>query len=287
MFTCYIFTSQELEKTRNDERLRQKVWEQKHRLGSFRRRAKLPGPADPEQTAALPAATSQADDQQHTGPQPVVSTPPTQYLRPMYPATGQLSGRTTPSRRYSDVGLATSMLGQSRLDLLPPPPSSFRARHDRRSSISSRSGSPVRVEQLRRRSPSRYYEDVEEFGPTTPDRYDDRARSPSRSRLGSDAEMRGVFPSPLSRRDTLGGLSPRWPDSRATSPRGTSVFFPDTDPYLPPPSFSRRGSMDRRGSDYIPESIEGPPYIPEFDLPERDHDTDSVRSGEYRGESRY
>ncbi|KAK3086885.1 hypothetical protein FSP39_024881 [Pinctada imbricata] len=279
---------EELEKKRNEERMRQKVWEQKHRLGSFRRRAKLPTPSDQDPLAPLPAlSASPADDQQHPGSQPSVPTPPTQYLRPVYPTTGQLSGRTTPSRRYSDVGLATSMLGQSRLDLLPPPPSSFRARRDRRSSFSSRSGSPVRVEQLRRRSPSRYYDDPDDFGQITPDRYDDRPRSPSRSRLGSDAEMRAITPSPLSRRDTLSGLSPRWPDSHAASPRGTVVFFSDADPFLPPPSFSRRGSVDRRGSDYIPESIEGPPYIPEFDLPERDHDTDSIRSGEYRGESRY
>lgn len=33
---------QELEKKRHEERMRQKLWEQKHRLGSFRRRTRLP-----------------------------------------------------------------------------------------------------------------------------------------------------------------------------------------------------------------------------------------------------
>ena len=39
---------QELEKKRREERMRQKLWEQKHRLGSFRRRARLPGAVDTE-----------------------------------------------------------------------------------------------------------------------------------------------------------------------------------------------------------------------------------------------
>ena len=41
---------QELEKKRREERMRQKLWEQKYRLGSFRRRARLPGAVDTEAT---------------------------------------------------------------------------------------------------------------------------------------------------------------------------------------------------------------------------------------------
>lgn len=122
-----LILPQELEKKRNEERVRQKAWEQRHRLGSFRRRAKLPVPADEEGEPSVP--TTQSEEQTTTtGPaptpspaqQPPSSIPPGQYLRPVYPTTGQLSGRATPGRRLSDVGLATSMLGRYRFmhDLL-------------------------------------------------------------------------------------------------------------------------------------------------------------------------
>ena len=110
---------QELEKKRNEERIRQKEWEQRHRLGSFRRRAKLPVPADEDTTPSAP--TTQGEDQSTQAgvgmaslpAQPPINPPqPGQYLRPVYPTTGQLSGRATPGRRLSDVGLATSMLGR-------------------------------------------------------------------------------------------------------------------------------------------------------------------------------
>ncbi|CAG5128027.1 unnamed protein product, partial [Candidula unifasciata] len=39
---------EELERKRREERLKQKQWEQKYRLSSFRRRAHLPGPLEPE-----------------------------------------------------------------------------------------------------------------------------------------------------------------------------------------------------------------------------------------------
>lgn len=116
-----LILPQELEKKRNEERVRQKAWEQRHRLGSFRRRAKLPVPADEEAEPSVP--TTQSEEQTTTtGPaptpspaqQPPSSIPPGQYLRPVYPTTGQLSGRATPGRRLSDVGLATSMLGRYR-----------------------------------------------------------------------------------------------------------------------------------------------------------------------------
>lgn len=102
--------------------------------------------------------------------------------------------------------------------------------------------------------------------------------------------MRGFTPSPLSRRDTMitpSVMSPRWGDSLSTSPRATMVFFPDSDPIPPPPSYmSRRSSTDRRGSDFRPESIEGPAYpMPEFDPQD---DADSAHSGDYsRRDSRY
>lgn len=275
---------QDLERKRNEERVRQKDWEKKHRLGSFRRRAQLPGPLGQE-------GVTTPSQEQTPGPIPQATT---QYLRPIYPTTGTLSGRTTPGRRFSDVGLVTSMLGQ-RLDFPPPQPSAFPSRYDsRRQSMGSRSASPVRLEhdhRFRRRSPSRYDEDDLMAGTFSPVRYDDRTRSPSRSRQGSETDLRGISPSPLSRRDTLTGmLSPRWPDSRTTSPRTTAVFFPDSEQTFPPPPPSfmdRRGSEvrfeDRRGSDFI----EGPPFLSGYELPEHDDDTDSTYRGEYRGESRF
>ncbi|XP_078335085.1 inositol 1,4,5-trisphosphate-gated calcium channel ITPR2-like [Crassostrea virginica] len=286
---------EELEKKRNEERIRQKEWEQRHRLGSFRRRAKLPVPADEDTTPSAP--TTQGEDQSTQAgvgmaslpAQPPINPPqPGQYLRPVYPTTGQLSGRATPGRRLSDVGLATSMLGRSDL-LQPSTTSGFLSRPDRRTSITSRSGSPVRFDQFRRRSPSRYEDDDDHTG--SPSRWDDRTRSPSRSRLGSDAEMRGFTPSPLSRRDTMiapSVVSPRWGDSLSTSPRASMAFFPDSDPIPPPPPsyMSRRSSMDRRGSDFRPESIEGPAY-PMQDFDPQD-DGDSLYSGDYgRRDSRF
>ena len=184
----------------------------------------------------------------------------------------------------------TIMFNCFRSDLLQPSTTSgFLSRPDRRTSITSRSGSPVRFDQFRRRSPSRYEDDDDHTG--SPSRWDDRTRSPSRSRLGSDAEMRGFTPSPLSRRDTMiapSVVSPRWGDSLSTSPRASMAFFPDSDPIPPPPPsyMSRRSSMDRRGSDFRPESIEGPAY-PMQDFDPQD-DGDSLYSGDYgRRDSRF
>lgn len=184
----------------------------------------------------------------------------------------------------------TIMINCFRSDLLQPSTTSgFLSRPDRRTSITSRSGSPVRFDQFRRRSPSRYEDDDDHTG--SPSRWDDRTRSPSRSRLGSDAEMRGFTPSPLSRRDTMiapSVVSPRWGDSLSTSPRASMAFFPDSDPIPPPPPsyMSRRSSMDRRGSDFRPESIEGPAY-PMQDFDPQD-DGDSLYSGDYgRRDSRF
>ncbi|VDI71716.1 Hypothetical predicted protein [Mytilus galloprovincialis] len=276
---------EELEKKRSEERVRQKVWEQKHRLGSFRRRAKLPAPAEQDPLTGMIYPQLPGDD-------PTTQlAPPQQYLKPTYPQSGVLSGRTSP-RRYSDVGLATSMLGRDKSELLSPLP--VTSRFDRRPSIGSRSGSPSRMEhdRLRRRSPSRYDDDDPYFGSVSPIRYEDRLRSPSWSRQGSDGEIRPITPSPLTRRDTItsGMLSPRWQESRTTSPRGGIQFFPETEAFPPPPpSFmDRRGSTDRRASDFRPESVEGLFDLPEFDHPgDRDRDADSTHSSEYRGESRY
>ncbi|KAH9498188.1 hypothetical protein Btru_007916 [Bulinus truncatus] len=53
---------EELEKKRREERLKQKQWEQKYRLGSFRRRARLPGPADADPTIMMTSMTLAPDD---------------------------------------------------------------------------------------------------------------------------------------------------------------------------------------------------------------------------------
>lgn len=273
-----------MEKKRSEERVRQKVWEQKHRLGSFRRRAKLPAPSEQDPLTGMLYPHLPGED-------PNAPPAPQQYLKPTYPQAGTLSGRSSP-RRYSDVGLATSMLGKDKSELLSPLPST--SRFDRRPSIGSRSGSPSRLDRdrLRRRSPSRYDDDDPYYGSVSPIRYEDRLRSPSWSRQGSDGEIRPITPSPLTRRDTLtsGMLSPRWQESRTTSPRGGIQFFPEAEAFPPPPpSFmDRRGSMDRRASDFRPESVEGLFDLPEFEHPgERDRDADSSHSSDYRGESRY
>lgn len=243
------------------------MWEQKHRLGSFRRRAKLPAPLEKDPLTGLPLTPSHQEDPPHSRDMDQISPfPPTQYLKPTFPQPTGLGGRTTP-RRFSDVGLVTSMLGQ-RSDMYTPMPSAL-SRFDRRPSASSRSGSPSRLEhephRFRRRSPSRYDDDELMLG--SPDRIGDRGRSPSRSRMGSESDLRGKSPSPLSRRDTMTGmLSPRWPDSRTTSPRGATVFFPDSEPFPPPPPPLL--PMDRRGSDFRLETVEGPQYAEDFDYPD-------------------
>ncbi|XP_021341779.1 inositol 1,4,5-trisphosphate receptor type 2-like [Mizuhopecten yessoensis] len=276
---------EELEKKRHEERARQKVWEHKHRLGSFRRRAKLPAPLEKDPLTGLPVTPSQHDDHQSQGAVGQVSPqPPSQYLKPVFPQPTGISGRTTP-RRFSDVGLVTSMLGQ-RADAYTPMPSAL-SRFDRRPSASSRSGSPSRLDhepqRFRRRSPSRYDDDELLLG--SPDHVGDRARSPSRSRMGSESDLRGKSPSPLSRRDTMTSmLSPRWADSRSASPRGATVFFPDTDPFPPPPP--PLPTMDRRGSDFRLETVEGPQYSQDFEYPEYDQDDDLYSERDRRRDRR-
>lgn len=53
---------EELEKKRREERLKQKQWEQKYRLGSFRRRARLPGPVDTDPNVMVTSMTLPPDD---------------------------------------------------------------------------------------------------------------------------------------------------------------------------------------------------------------------------------
>lgn len=125
-------------------------------------------------------------------------------------------------------------------------------------------------------SPSRYDVDDPYVRSLSPVRYDQSMRSPARSRQDSDPDIVGIISIGSARReiptrDLSSMLSPRYPDSRQASPRGSRSFFPDSESLLSyrgdhgPPE---RLSME----DYAGDSIEGPA--------ERDLDADSGHSGE-------
>lgn len=223
-----------MEKKRREERMRQKIWEQKHRLGSFRRRAKLPGPTETD------PLMSQYDD------------PRMMQLTPM-------------ARRQSETGMPG-------------------VRPRRRSSRGLTSVSPIRDGFPRGMSPSRYDGDDVGLHGISPSRYEDRTRSPSRSRHGSDPDILGLSPI-YARRDMPGPmmLSPKWPDSRTASPRGATVFFPDTDSLH---SLREEGPPDRSlpTVDLFTDTMDGPAFMdPDLPPPRDDDDSDA---GDLRYESR-
>lgn len=254
--------------------MRQKQWEQKHRLGSFRRRAKLPIPSEAE--SGSQASPSQQDENRLS--QMIThQMPSTRY--PQLP-----SASLALARRFSDIG--PTLFSHFRQPILPP------ARGDRgldRLSRLQRSESPIRLEYdgRHRHSPSRYDEDEPLLRNLSPVRYEDR--SPSRSPRASDPDLPGVSPSHLMRREppsrdqSLGMLSPKWSDGR--SPRSTTVFFPDTDPFL---YYREPPFPERLSTEVLPEELEGPAYMLDDEIPTREHDpdTDSTHSGEYKLETR-
>ena len=136
---------------------------------------------------------------------------------------------------------------------------------------------------LRSRSPSRYEHEDPFVRNLSPVRYDG-GRSPSRSRQGSDPDLlglslhgrRGEVPT----RDWSSGmLSPKWPDSRAPSPRGAAAFFPETESL----QSLREAGPDRLLTDpWTDDHLEGPSFLMEHEIPtrERDADADSHHSGD-------
>lgn len=127
-------------------------------------------------------------------------------------------------------------------------------------------------------SPSRYDVDDPYVRSLSPVRYEQR--SPARSRHDSDPDIVGVINLGSTRReiptrDLSSMLSPRYPDSRQTSPRGARYFFPDTESLQS--SHGDRGPPDRVSSeDFGDRSTEDPA--------ERDVYAGSRHSGDF---SRY
>ncbi|KAK3610323.1 hypothetical protein CHS0354_029792 [Potamilus streckersoni] len=224
---------EELERKRREERMRQKVWEQKYRLGSFRRKARLPFPTD--QDSLLPSGTPQYDgpDQHTHASQSGLILPPSTDM-PFYPlqppprsplqsvpSSFQAGRRPSDSmsRRPSEVGLpppsqAGPLRGPSRHD-------KFRRR---------RSVSPIDPREMlfRRGSPSRL-EDEEPLLSTSSPRYEERIQSPPY--FGLESDVLEISPVPMSRRASYEApRSPRYPESLSTSPRGAASFFADSDP---------------------------------------------------------
>ena len=251
LYLCFI---QELEKKRREERMRQKQWEQRHRLGSFRRKAKLPvrsiesdplsGPAQDEETPL-----------QGLNQQLGLDSPPPPFS-PSYSRRPSETGGTI-LRRASLV--APGLPGQAGY-----PTSASMSRHDRFRRRRSVSPLDPRDTLFRRSmSPSRYDDDEEPLlhGAVSP-RYDERAVSPIH--YGVDNELLDISPVPMSRRQSYDmSRSPRL--SLATSPRDPTSFFTETDP-IP---YLRQLSAERRASATYSE---GRPLV----LPtERSYDRDT------------
>lgn len=234
--------------------MRQKIWEHKHRLGSFRRRAKLPGPRDPD---------------------PLMSLSPGQLDDPRLLALSSF-------RRGSDAGSFSPGGGQQ----------PERRGSQSRSPKGRRSLSPIHYPSEvgdGRYSPSRRELDDSNIRSLSPVRFDEsRSRTPLASRQGSEAETIGMSPT-HSRREYLSRepgslLSPSWMESRSASPRA-SAFFPDSDmQHLArehSPYGDRRTSIsysERRASiaptDLLTEQLEGPAFPPDDDYLSRDRETD-------------
>ena len=132
-------------------------------------------------------------------------------------------------------------------------------------------------------SPSRFEPEDPYLRNLSPVRYDG-TRSPSRSRHGSDPDLmglslgarRGEVPT---RDPSSGMLSPKWSDSRAPSPRGAAVFFPETESL----QSLREVGPDRLLTDpWTDDHLEGPSFLMEHEIPtrERDTDTESHHSGD-------
>ncbi|XP_071092410.1 inositol 1,4,5-trisphosphate-gated calcium channel ITPR3-like isoform X4 [Haliotis cracherodii] len=305
--------TEELEKKRREEKMRQKIWEQKHRLGSFRRRARLPGPTEPDPLMQISpaAATAQlTDDSRMMQLSPLPGLGPL-HRRPSISEHGhgsELQLRRASITDHSDLLRRPSISDHSDFPIRRPSISDHSDMY-RRPSISDhaafisghrhrhhdrhrtmRSVSPLRHEAdprfFRGPSPSRFDSEEPYVRNLSPVRYDAGTRSPSRSRQGSETDLMGLSPVHTRReapsRDlgmqAMSMLSPKWIDSRSTSPRGATVFFPETESL-----HSLREGAERSMPEQYSDTLEGPVYGLDQEAPtrEREGDADSTASGDY------
>ncbi|XP_055891550.1 inositol 1,4,5-trisphosphate receptor type 1-like isoform X4 [Biomphalaria glabrata] len=232
---------EELEKKRREERLKQKQWEQKYRLGSFRRRARLPGPPDTDTNIMMTSMSLAPDDPRmmQLSPLPALSRAHRRQSFGDYSGqrasigeiTARLSGEGGVRRpsitdgRMDQPGTRTSLNDHSgRLSYLDgrrpsigehagfgPYRQPSTQRYDRlERQRTFRSMSPVRFDAeppsssryLRgHHSPSRYDVDDPYVRSLSPVRYDQGIRSPARSRHGSDPDIVGIITVGSSRRE--------------------------------------------------------------------------------------
>jgi hypothetical protein len=248
-----IYAFQELEKKRLEERMRQKAWEEKHRLGSFRKKASL------QTRSSEDLLSSAQQDEQFTHQdtlQLAIESPP-QGLSPSYSRRPSISAL---QRRPSGVGPGYQ------------PPANRHDRYRRRRSVS-----PLDPRETLYRRSSRGFDDDQEplIGALG---YEDRAQSPTL--FGVDNDLLDITPVPFSRRQSL--RSPRL--SLATSPREHTSFFAESDPMPYLRQLSQQYSQERRLSQTYPE---GRPLTlpPDRDL-DRD-DADSITSDGGTPETRF
>lgn len=233
--------------------MRQKAWEEKHRLGSFRKKASLQTRSSEDLLSS-----AQQDDQlpRQDTLQLAVDSPP-QGLSPVYSRRPSVSAG---ARRQSTVGTGYQT------------PANRHDRYRRRRSVS-----PLDTRDSVYRRYSRGFEDDQEPLIGTPG-YEERAQSPTL--FGVDNDLLDITPVPFSRRQSL--RSPRL--SMATSPREHTSFFAESDPIPYLRQLSQQYSQERRLSQTYPEGR--PLTLP----PDRDQDrddADSVTSGDRTPETRF
>lgn len=248
---------QELEKKRSEERMRQKLWEQKHRLGSFRRKAKINARSSSEDNLSA----GQYDDQEpgHDILQLAVESPP-QTLSPSYSRRQSISGQSGRRPSIAGQGYQTPV-----------------NRHDRYRRRRSVSPMDPRDTLFRRSSPSRIDDDMDPY--LAGAAYDDRAQSPTL--FGVDNDLLDISPVPISRRQSVDRhRSPRL--SLATSPREHLSFFAESDPMPYLRQMSHQYSQERRLSQTFPEGRSLALHL-ERDREQR-ADTDSVTSDDRSGQ---
>lgn len=234
--------------------MRQKAWEEKHRLSSFRRRAKVPARSASEDNLSVRQDDADRHEysQRRDTLQLAIDSPP-QTLSPAY------------SRRQSmtSAGLARRQSGAGLSGLAAAPTT----RHDRFRRRRSVSPMDPRDTVYRRSSPGRYDDEEPLMG------YDDRVQSPTL--FGVDNDLLDITPVPISRRQSFDRLrSPRL--SLATSPRDQLSFFSETDP-MPYLRHLSHQYSERRQSQTFPDGR--PLSLPPERYAEEDAgDADSILS---------
>ncbi|KAH3824393.1 hypothetical protein DPMN_126229 [Dreissena polymorpha] len=241
--------------------MRQKAWEEKYRLGSFRKKAKVPPRSASEDNLSIRGGDD--DDQPGQATLQLAIESPPQLLSPSY------------SRRQSLTGVT-----MRRPSIVASGPGGRPLRDRRRRSVSPMD---PRDALFRRRSPSRYEDDHEPligggYG------YDERVQSPTV--FGVDNDLLDIAPVSMSRRQSFDRMrSPRM--SLATSPREHTSFFAESDPMPYLRHLSHQYSQERRLSQTFPEGR--PLTLPPDRLPDvdRERDADSVTSDDRIPETRF